>query len=1565
MANNIQIVGQVLNTDVVNRYTLQDEQLLIPTLLQETFGQSNDYIEYFVFDIGGSVLNSSYNYLDYKLPPQSAYTQSLLPDLQIDPIQDIQNLGYESGEVTTRYNFFRKISGEPFNNNLFIQQISSDRTEIRVSSTVLSDIELLAITTNFNNKQNSVPYYYYIILNFGDNNQVIAVNVLSSVTDDGEVSILFKLYQPLPANINLKDTFWIVEEIVNPYIFDLNLDKLITPLPQPALKGPNFDIDLEIKNVVPTPYNNYYQLISSLTGSAYQTVLNSIGNQQTNINIDYSVLNDFVHFSSAENRLSNFVYKIGEIETYQAEINYNTPLTSSNTLLANSVNRASSSINEIITTFDGFESYLYFNSSSLTSSIVEYTLETGSFLEYNIASYPKSNSTQPYTLYASSSVQVQNWYATASNVAVAFDIDNKDILIDVIPSYIKEDPDNYYPYIIFVNMIGQYFDNIWIYIDKLTDVWDNNNNINEGISKDLVYDWLQSFGVKLYNSQGNQDVLDYNVGGLSGSVVFNSDYSPSSSFLNNVPRKDLVQDTYKRIYHNLPYLFKAKGSHGGLQGLITLFGITGSILPIKEYGGMTDYQDLKGYTTDKITLGTNTITGSVLSSIKRLETTTTSSREIKSQDLHFIDVSFSPQTQIDAAVSASITAVDPTWNLDDYIGNPTYLQLNTYPSLSYQREYWFGQTFDQAFDYGGFIRLIQFFDNSLFKMIKDFTPARSNTWTGVTIKSPVLERPKVAQYQPLFVNQKEYDANYTGAAILPVYDPYYFYLAGDKEPYYEGNISGSFIDTYAVFQENNRNPYLVNNTIGYIPPGFISGDTDFILDYNAPRYENFFLNSDFNALQNNVDANLISEKRKKLTPILSTDALGRTFTSYSVTESVELQDSYLSLTAYKNPRYDGVQLYGELFNTWSIGDKSYGQSPVINYYVKKMGLFTEVTDNIYLPYKSTVNLKYLVDEQGRLTELNKRNRNWEEVQNTFETGDFLNVSLFDPKKFGNQSSTDGNKIIHESGYSYAPVFYAYGTGSNPSVPTTWSGSASFVSPEGNSQNVLDRYFTVFSKPGSVVPPGATSTTGYVSSSFVSGGVTYDEVWNLFGYNEDISSYGEYFYTGSAINGLNLGISSSFYSMSYEGNYQFNYNFLTNISATTAAGVTKQVTASMQVWKNGQAWDINTQVAEFKGATYRATVGKPLGGFYNVTAQFTGEQFVATNGYFIEEYSRFDSTNYIKRFQVNDSQTHIINGETYTGELYNKYTFTGFPRTSRSTIPIYGPEGTIIGYEDKDFIDKTDNTNLGTFWVRADQAPNIAQNYTQTDYTLYSSIFLTNNAGIAVQELRFKKSINITANDFNINDRFIFRFLIDNNNNNTQITSFTIGAGGILQAEATDGVSVVENLQICTDQSTLQDAFLLDANLSTFFGPANVFNPLEANTSGSYADLYNEYGSIAYPFSLQANDKVVIQAISPSASILEFTVDRVQFQGSPAQAYIYVKENINEYFNECNKFYKILFLKRIQDETSVIINLQKIPGKTSYGFSIPSNLDPVVLANIDTINKNVNQQLIDVGINTSA
>jgi hypothetical protein len=70
----------------------------------------------------------------------------------------------------------------------------------------------------------------------------------------------------------------------------------------------------------------------------------------------------------------------------------------------------------------------------------------------------------------------------------------------------------------------------------------------------------------------------------------------------------------------------------------------------------------------------------------------------------------------------------------------------------------------------------------------------------------------------------------------------------------------------------------------------------------------------------------------------------------------------------------------------------------IDKYVLKLGLFSEIGQNKFLSKRNNTALKYLVDKDGSLTELNQRNKHWEEVQNTFITGDNLVVSLFDNQK---------------------------------------------------------------------------------------------------------------------------------------------------------------------------------------------------------------------------------------------------------------------------------------------------------------------------------------------------------------------------------------------------------------------------------------------------------------------------------------------------------------------------------------------------------------------------------------
>ena len=120
MADNIKIVGEIIDTQQVSRYSEEDLNLLQPQTLKEDFGQSNDYLEYFVYDAGDNLLNVNYSYIDFKLPSTS-YVDPIngaLPIIEIDPVMDLQNLGYSSGEFKVQYNFFnnKKLTMKTFVN---------------------------------------------------------------------------------------------------------------------------------------------------------------------------------------------------------------------------------------------------------------------------------------------------------------------------------------------------------------------------------------------------------------------------------------------------------------------------------------------------------------------------------------------------------------------------------------------------------------------------------------------------------------------------------------------------------------------------------------------------------------------------------------------------------------------------------------------------------------------------------------------------------------------------------------------------------------------------------------------------------------------------------------------------------------------------------------------------------------------------------------------------------------------------------------------------------------------------------------------------------------------------------------------------------------------------------------------------------------------------------------------------------------------------------------------------------------------------------------------------------
>ena len=582
-----------------DKYDTIDSSLIASRDYIRQFGLKEDYVEYHVYTKNGDLLYSNYNYTDYKIPgtlqgSSNTYTE----ELEFFPGDVVESLGFTYGTYNVQFNVYRKKVVDINQKVFFIKEISNDRKELRISSNDLSNLTLEEGVVNFLYEIQSSPYFKDFLLNFGDNKIINAVNIALDKNTD-PYSILIKLYQPLPNEFGLKDSFWFAEELSEASVFEVNLAPQPIQVSTPFLRSANFDIEVDENSIKPSDYLNTNQLLSNKSLGAYQELLNELNKKGIQINVDYSDYSNFIHFSSAKERLLNFRYKVELVETYQTDINaiktttnYTASFNSSQ-----SITLLQGKINNIVTNFDGYETYLYYTSES--------------------SAWPKSNSNKPYTLYSSTSNEVETWlgsddydspiYGGQINSASIYDLENQDNLSYIVPEYISVDPVND-GYTLFLNMVGQHFDNIWIYMNSITDLYKNNNGLNKGISKDLVYYALRSLGIKLYNSKSSDNIFEYLIGSsISGS------YSPTGSSLDTLvtasayttPGQDIQKETLKRIYHNLPLLLKSKGTARGVKALITSFGIPDTILSVNEFGGADKLNNTVEYTYDRFSYALN------------------------------------------------------------------------------------------------------------------------------------------------------------------------------------------------------------------------------------------------------------------------------------------------------------------------------------------------------------------------------------------------------------------------------------------------------------------------------------------------------------------------------------------------------------------------------------------------------------------------------------------------------------------------------------------------------------------------------------------------------------------------------------------------------------------------------------------------------------------------------------------------------------------------------------------------------------------------------------------------
>lgn len=552
------VVKSILSEDTI--LNQQQSNLVESKQIIRPFGLSVDYVQLNLYNSRDTLLSSK----------NVSYTNDGGNVVEVNPERDLLDSGYQLGTFYSHYHFLRPVVSRNSNLSFFINKISSDRKEIKIKSTTLSRTDLQNNASNYINLIQNRTYFVEFYLDFGSNNLQTALSIALETTAT-DTSVIVKLKDSLPLSIAENFPLNIVEKVLESQVFELVSTSTPTPPPPPpTLRPANFSIDVDSSRIGSSNYYSYDEILNSTgSNSEFQTVLSFISSSNLQINVDYSEFNNFIHYSSANQRLTTFKDKLTQLESYQDEL----------VLYPNSPSKVltQNKIDNIIKSFDNFENYLYYNSSS--------------------TSWPKLNTEKPYSLYSVSSSTATNWYNYRSTSASFFDEQNNNNLIYGVPLYLQERDDfNYVKP--FIQSMGQMFDDIWLYTKAMTDLWKNKNSLTDGISKDLVANALQSLGISLY-TDGDQDDLYTYLYGINPSGSYSVDLQPNQTLISaskyTLSGQDEAKSVFKRIYNNLPALLKSKGTSKFVNYLATLYGVPETILSPLEFGGVDKNSDSVEY----------------------------------------------------------------------------------------------------------------------------------------------------------------------------------------------------------------------------------------------------------------------------------------------------------------------------------------------------------------------------------------------------------------------------------------------------------------------------------------------------------------------------------------------------------------------------------------------------------------------------------------------------------------------------------------------------------------------------------------------------------------------------------------------------------------------------------------------------------------------------------------------------------------------------------------------------------------------------------------------------------
>jgi hypothetical protein len=512
-------------------FELQDQAIIPNTFLSSSFTPGENFIEFYIYDAQKNLLTSNYDWEDWTILensntelPSGSYvdittglnvvekSSTTLPtnEIVLDPSSNVYNQGFENGVLYASYNFVNYELGSSPDNTFYLSEISSDRTEIALRSNTIDKNEIKRGYISLKSTLSTSEFFDEFYVSFFNNEYAIGINVLTtgSVASPAD-TILIKLYEPLPTQYSVKDELYVASKVGESKAYKVEFIEDLSSFIEQAnfIKGPNINISLKDLINNSTTLKSYEDLTSTPSSESLNNLLNTLNQKGVVItpNYSYNTFNEFINFSSAKERINNFYEKVSQIQSYEADIETITKITGSNpgvVSISSSLASLQTNISNLITNFDGYETYLYNISSSYA--------------------YPKASNVYPYPLLSTGSVEVLEWlgsdvensqyYGGYVLSASLYDQNNQNWLYYTIPSFITENSNNN-EYVEFSNMVGQSFDEIWLYTRALSERYNTTNDPDSGLPLGLAAEAIKGLGFETFgNNYNNQD----NFIGLTG-----------------------------------------------------------------------------------------------------------------------------------------------------------------------------------------------------------------------------------------------------------------------------------------------------------------------------------------------------------------------------------------------------------------------------------------------------------------------------------------------------------------------------------------------------------------------------------------------------------------------------------------------------------------------------------------------------------------------------------------------------------------------------------------------------------------------------------------------------------------------------------------------------------------------------------------------------------------------------------------------------------------------------------------------------------------------------------------